>query len=583
MTWLLNSTDANGQQGYPAPIGETLYLVQGDVDLTATHAVPEEASLILGTLVIHSYGAKLEAGCENLKVSPGGSAKAWGAAAAQLRPNDNGHPPVEEFTLQAKTGNRIETIILRHLDQISSANTPGALSLEWSPPQVQVHSSVSAEKQGFCTESPNTIDEAAKQEEETEEEDEDLDKTVVPSINKSQSMRSTPLTSMSRTEIVQETPTINRIDENIVLPSRICPPGLTKEASTATAVVYSTAPQEQSNTEPEGLADVEMEHENEVTNSVDELPARKSRHPKVQIIKSTKRPSPAIEEEASTPLARPTKRKKTDVDSDSDSTVVQTVRKTATKGKKRATGTQSEDAPSRSQRSTPHSTADLAPAEEGEYNGPKPRVAFSNSSIQPTSSFAKYLRKHGGSVVDSVDGDCNILCIKDGPILKTPKLLQAIALGLPIVTDKWLIDSSKASRFLLLDSYMPDTLKPVWNVPQNELFKGYTIYFTPSLKATYKDTFNGMEKLCKAVGARRVVSKKAGGKDITDVKSSIFLAAEEGDKDVAALLDSGHTCFTKDFLTNSILRGELDLESEEFKVQLKDAEPVKKKGRPRNG
>lgn len=95
--------------------------------------------------------------------------------------------------------------------------------------------------------------------------------------------------------------------------------------------------------------------------------------------------------------------------------------------------------------------------------------------------------------------------------------------------------------------------------------------------------FTDMDKLCKAVGARRVVSKKPSGKDLTDAKSLIFLAEAEGDKDLPALLDAGHACYTKDFLTHSIIVGEVDLSSEEFRIQPSDAKPAKKKGRGRNG
>lgn len=173
--------------------------------------------------------------------------------------------------------------------------------------------------------------------------------------------------------------------------------------------------------------------------------------------------------------------------------------------------------------------------------------------------------------------------MKDGPILKTPKLLQAVARGIPIVTDKWLCDSAATSRFLPLDLYIPPGLEGVWKIPQGRLFESYTIYFTPALKAYYKTSFAAIERLCKAVGARRVVSKKPGGKDLYET-ATIFLAEAEGDKDVPALLEGGHTCHTKDFLTHSIVAGTVDLSNEEFKVLAEESKPVKaaKKGRGRS-
>lgn len=173
------------------------------------------------------------------------------------------------------------------------------------------------------------------------------------------------------------------------------------------------------------------------------------------------------------------------------------------------------------------------------------------------------------------------------------KLLQSIALGIPIVCDKWLIDSAKAGHFLPLRPYIPSapaqekewnfSIAQIWNQPQNTLFQRYIIYFTPALKGTYAQ-FAEIEEVCKAVGARRVVvgKKAAGGKEV-DAQDTILLAKEDGDEDAVALVESGKTCFSKDFLTNSILRGAVDLESDEFKIKAGPtaSEQPKRKGRPR--
>ena len=162
------------------------------------------------------------------------------------------------------------------------------------------------------------------------------------------------------------------------------------------------------------------------------------------------------------------------------------------------------------------------------------------------------------------------------------------------------MESAQTGRFLPLDLYKPRDLEAVWKIPQDRLFKGYTIYFTPTLKTHYGKAFGDMEKLCKAVGARRVVSKKPGGKEDAD---TIYLAEAEGDPHVAALRDLGHTCYTKDFLTHSILAGSADLSNKEHvlpvaeeepeepveelekpeKPAKKPAQPVKRKGRTRKG
>ena len=181
-----------------------------------------------------------------------------------------------------------------------------------------------------------------------------------------------------------------------------------------------------------------------------------------------------------------------------------------------------------------------------------------------------------------------------GPLSKTMKLLQSIALGIPIVTDKWLIDSSKANHFVAIEHYKPQikaqeqewnfSLERIWGKKQNTLFQGNTVYFTPTLKSAYKN-FTEMEEVCRAVGARRVISRPASGKDV-DAADTIRMASEEEDEDADKLMRDGHACFTRDLLPNSIMRGKLDLDNDEFRIQAPPPvtpakTPAKKKGRPR--
>lgn len=358
-----------------------------------------EVIAILIDAAVYSYGVKLEAGSENLVISP--------PSARTTRRVGNGDPPVEGILLQAKSGDRLETIILRHQDRISSASDPaGPLVLEWMPPQIQVQSS---EKKT----------EAAEAGDETEEDDDDdLDNTVVP-ISKSQTMRSTPHLSLSHSVVIQETPTINRstdlgelIDniEQDELLSRTGLRRLNKEVSTTNVMINSTAPKEQSIVHDVTMAE-ELDDEEKPDSS--DLVLQKPRQPNARVYKSraTKRASPALEEQ-STPAARAPKRLKTS-DGDAVPTPMQSARKTATKKRQAPKASASPPRSQRSQRSTPMSTADSVKGSpihvEGDYDGPKPRVALSNSTIQPTSAFVKFLKKHGGNIVDAVEGDCNIL------------------------------------------------------------------------------------------------------------------------------------------------------------------------------
>jgi hypothetical protein len=156
-----------------------------------------------------------------------------------------------------------------------------------------------------------------------------------------------------------------------------------------------------------------------------------------------------------------------------------------------------------------------------------------------------------------------------------------------------LLSSAQRGHFLPLDPFIPSaptqecewnfSLAAIWSKPQTSLLAGYTVQFTPTLKASLKRAFADMESLCKAAGARRVVVKKAGGKEVDGEENTIVLAVDgkDEDADAKALVESGRVCFSKDFLTNAILRGEVDRESEEFRINVAKAEPAGKKGRKR--
>lgn len=169
--------------------------------------------------------------------------------------------------------------------------------------------------------------------------------------------------------------------------------------------------------------------------------------------------------------------------------------------------------------------------------------------------------------------------VRDGGLVKTMKVFQAIALGVPIVTDKWLTDSAKSDEFLDLTAYKPSiaqqekdwnfNLENVWGAAQTP-FKGYSIYFTPSLKKSYTN-FREINRVCQTVGAK-VVAKYTSKNE-----KMIVLATEEEDPDAETLIQDGETCYRKDLLTTSILRGNLDLDSDEFKITLQNTEVPRKR------
>jgi hypothetical protein len=188
--------------------------------------------------------------------------------------------------------------------------------------------------------------------------------------------------------------------------------------------------------------------------------------------------------------------------------------------------------------------------------------------------------------------------VRDGPIRKSVKLLSCIALGIPIVTDRWLTESARKKQLLAVKDFIPKvpkqekewrfSLQAIWGRPQNRLLDGYTVFFTSALAKTYQD-FSEVERLCRLVGASKVHKSARSAGSMKDSDKVLVFGLEDQDVECAALLKGGRPVYSRDTLASSILRGGFDLDSDEFMIQpggspkassSQNAAP-KKRGRPR--
>ncbi|KAF2126941.1 hypothetical protein P153DRAFT_368961 [Dothidotthia symphoricarpi CBS 119687] len=560
MGWTLLVSEATGSKTSPLPNNATAYIVLSLDSAYAEVVLEKDPRVVqteLGRIAVGPWGVKLEATDDTFNILPGQNGLAVSAAV---------DPRIQKYELKPRADGHSEAIFLRHGDIFTPSKSKSSLTCNWDLSEVLVDSSAVVTETAIPNKAWTVVAEAS--EEVTDDEEEDLNKTL-PAIS-----RSTPNLSHQTSIIVQETPTAARISGQTEYSPA---PEIEKGHSEA---VENTPPlAEEPNVESFSTARSGQSESGEadVTNIdaiSDEVQAKSPATTK-------KRHSPMVSErelEEDIPV-RASKRAKNAPSSDHDtqdsrlsSIDVDMSHKAtpATKGKKRLSDVP-EATPPRSQRSSQRSRT--SPNSEP-YDGPDPRVAFSNSALTETSTAVKFLKKNGGTFVDSIKGkhNYNILCVKDGALNKTMKLLQSLALGIPIVTDKWLLESARATHFLALSDYQPLVpeqeregnfeLGKVWCKPQST-FKGYTVYFTPSLRSTHP-AFAELEQVCKSVGAK--VTKKIGkGEQL------IVLGTDEHDKEAEALMGEGVVCYNKDLLTNTILRGELDLNSDEFKIKTKAA------------
>lgn len=325
------------------------------------------------------------------------------------------------YQLDPRSEGRVEIIILRHGDVITSPKLTDSVACMWRAPGVQVNSSATDLAQVAASKANNGIDETP--EEETEDEavqDDTVTEVPVtqPVTQPSKSQPSaTPHLVTSRSVIVQETPTTDRVlgvDEYKAAPSnedQHGEPTPPHQVVTAVTETFSTARTGQS---PKSV------EQDSVNTGL--LPDRRQPQSSPEVRISARRPrkrsintaSPEAEPFTDDPPAKRTKNVVSVREDEGD--VVQNSpldninadpsrRTYSAKAKKRFADT-SETTPTKSTRSSQRSaTATTTVAYEGE----PPRVATSNSAIKDGNAAVKFLRKHGGTLVTSVEDKCNIL------------------------------------------------------------------------------------------------------------------------------------------------------------------------------
>ena len=403
-------------------------------------------SLVLTLSAIGSWGAKLESASCLLTIIPSHDP----APAASNDPRTTG------YGLQPRADERSEAIFLRHGDLISSSDPYISLTCRFAP-EVQVTSSAADQVIGEPIEPTDGV--AETPEEETEDEDPDTTITTVKATQgKSQQQpQATPQLSAQRSVVVQETPTVARVNSADNLPSALEGDGelkLNQSEPVENTPVASPEPTNHIDAEPFSTARTGQSHEVEnvkktddgksslitqrkpsvdlSSHTVDAISGNTSlirRHPEVRI--SKKRPTTAADEDGSeaAPVGRVGKRARRTSpiipSEDTQDSREETIAVDASRVRKKKTSEEppapksrkkrvdevkdfkevAEASPPRSQRGSQRSnTATSEP-----YDGDAPRVAISNSSLTETSQAVKFLKKQGGAFVESVKEDFNVL------------------------------------------------------------------------------------------------------------------------------------------------------------------------------
>ena len=110
-----------------------------------------------------------------------------------------------------------------------------------------------------------------------------------------------------------------------------------------------------------------------------------------------------------------------------------------------------------------------------------------------------------------------------------------------------------------------------------KVLQNQIILFTPSAKKELgKNGFDELKDIAKTAGAKDV-SSKLPKTTPEETSSSTIVVAKQGSPEVAELQKLGWRVYVKDIISLSILRGKLDLESDEFLMQGQREESKKRK------
>ncbi|KAI5811392.1 hypothetical protein DFH27DRAFT_533204 [Peziza echinospora] len=289
--------------------------------------------------------------------------------------------------------------------------------------------------------------------------------------------------------------------------------------------------------------------------------------------------------------------KKTDAGDDNEtsplppSKTAKTPAKTPAKRSRKSAGGANDATPSKhiplksaASSSVPNSASGSFSIQAGQYDGPPPKIVFSNSPLSTRKDLPSILRAVGVKKAQNVtDKGVTHLVVGQGGLVRSSKLALAITLGLPVIEDNWLTDSATEST--LLDpspNYIPhdSTHENEWSFSLAEaiargqsgdlksLLAPYpTIYITPALLSQLKSSGqeDGYIDVLRAAGASKIVKKppsRTGGDGL------VFGAADkEKEKDLKTWKeDGGWVVYRHEMVTMSILRGHLLVDDEEFKL-----------------
>lgn len=204
------------------------------------------------------------------------------------------------------------------------------------------------------------------------------------------------------------------------------------------------------------------------------------------------------------------------------------------------------------------------------------RILFSSSTaVGDSRAFVKFLSQQGIEKVQSVS-KCTVLCVGKGELKKTSKLIMAIMLGKELITDEWVTESARCNKLQMMEEYLAQDpeREDEWGFNIREAVKrgrqglkilqDWTVIFTASArKEVGKSGFSDLKEIATYAGAKSILTTLPR-KPPEELPFTLIIGTVE---DVDSPTLGKWKSYTRDIIGLSILRGRLEIDSEEFLIQ----------------
>lgn len=227
--------------------------------------------------------------------------------------------------------------------------------------------------------------------------------------------------------------------------------------------------------------------------------------------------------------------------------------------------------------STPSLSKSNRPTSFKAYKGPALKVLVSGSTtVDGKKNAMASFRSFGGSVTKSIK-NADVLCVSSGALKKTTKLVMAIALGKYVVDERWLDESHRKRTLLDPVTFIPKDSEHEceWGFDLKaaivrgrsglgSLLGATSFYFTRQLKSDLGANFKDFCKIAEVLGAEDMgINLPRNG----STGGTVLVIGVDNDPQAPILRGLGARLHEKDLLVMGVLRGRIDLESNDFVIE----------------